>query len=179
MSGCNCFERSGTHGFTAIELLVTIAVLAIVTAFAVPGMTALVVRNRLAAQANELVGALNYARSEAVTRGQPVALCPAQSPYTACADSTRWTDGWVVFTDSGTANAIDAPQDVVRVFAALDGGSSLTTTATRVVRYLPDGFLTNDAGPFSLCTRSCSGQDVREVKLTRQGHPSVCTPPDC
>ncbi|MFA5940627.1 MAG: GspH/FimT family pseudopilin [Sinimarinibacterium sp.] len=173
MSGCSCLEESGTHGYTAIELLVTIAVLAIVTAFAVPGMTALVVRNRLAAQANEFVGALNYARSEAVTRGQAVALCPAQAPYAACANSSSWTGGWVVFADAGVANAIDDAADVLRVFDELQGGSTLNSHQVQVVRYLPNGFLDTVASPFALRAGHCSGNDVRSIRISPQGRPLV------
>lgn len=160
------------HGFTVLELLVTIAVLAVVVAFAAPGLRDLVVRNRLAAQANEFVGALNLARSEAVTRAQSVSLCPAQAPYTTCMNTATWSAGWIVFTDAGTAGSFDGTDEVLRVFDAV-GGSTLSTTATRSVIYQPDGFLAAAAGPFNLRPDGCSGDELRTIELSLQGRPAV------
>jgi len=166
-------RRHGGKGYSALELLVTVAVLAIVTSVAVPGLTTLVVRNRLATQSNALVSAFNLARSEAVTRGRPVALCPAQSPYTSCAGAADWSDGWMLFTDAGTTGSFDAGSDeLLRVFDALDGGSRLSA-GTAFVRYLPSGFLDGAAGPFTLRAASCTGDSARTISLTPQGRPST------
>lgn len=62
-------RRSDMHGFTLIELMVTLALLTIVVAIAVPNFTFFVQKTRLQSKADELVGLLNYARTEAVTRG--------------------------------------------------------------------------------------------------------------
>lgn len=60
------------HGFTLIELLVTIAVIVIMATIAVPGFQNLISSNRLAADYNEILAGLNYARSEAVKRRKTV-----------------------------------------------------------------------------------------------------------
>ena len=66
-------QRHG--GFTLVELAVTVAILAILIAIAVPSFTVVVNNNRLASQANALVGALQYARTESVRLNQRVVLC--------------------------------------------------------------------------------------------------------
>jgi len=63
-----------SHGFTLIELVITLAVLGIVLAFAVPAFNGVIENNRVTTQANTLLGAMNYARSEAVRRGEVVSL---------------------------------------------------------------------------------------------------------
>ncbi len=68
------FGHSG-RGFTLIELMVTVAVLAILTAIAIPTMTQLIVRSRMDATLHEFVSAINMARSEAVRRATRVTLC--------------------------------------------------------------------------------------------------------
>ena len=104
-----------TRGFTLIEMLTTVAVVAVTTTVGVPALTGFVAGNRAAAQINTLIGALNYARSEAVSSARQVSLCPytenpaASDPavrYT-CASATTWQQGWIVFRtvvdESGTA----------------------------------------------------------------------------
>ncbi|MEQ1439523.1 GspH/FimT family pseudopilin [Fontimonas sp. SYSU GA230001] len=176
MTRSSGLNDSRAQGYTAIELLVTIAVLAIITAYAIPALGEIVVRNRLAVQANELVGALNYARSEAVSRGGTVALCPSRPPYTACDISSSWSEGWVVFADGGVTGAIDDAADVLRVFDALQSGSTLDASGTQAVRYLPDGFLDASApSTFTLRPGQCAGHDLRIIRITPQGRPQVRT----
>ena len=62
-------------GFTLMELMVTIAIAAILVGIAIPSFTSIIVSNRLTTSANELVTALNLARSEAVKRGMRITFC--------------------------------------------------------------------------------------------------------
>ena len=66
------------RGFTLLELMVTVAVAAILATVAVPGFRDLIQNNRVTTQTNELVTALNFARTEAVKRGRPVDVVVTQ-----------------------------------------------------------------------------------------------------
>ncbi len=79
----HCYEI----GFTLIELMVTVAVLAILMAVATPSFTDILVSMRMRAAAYDLVGDLVLARSEALKRGTNVTITPA---------ATGWTGGWTV-----------------------------------------------------------------------------------
>jgi len=88
-----------THsGFTLIELMVTIAIVAILLAISVPGFQSFIEMIRSERIASDLRSAVNYARSEAIKTGEPVSVCAANSSNTGCATSakTDWTDGWLV-----------------------------------------------------------------------------------
>lgn len=99
------FNNSPTplaSGFTLVELLVTIALGSILLALAVPSFNGFIIANRLTTQANEMVAAINFARSEAIKRNGSISLCRANSTEaTACAATTGTWEHWIARTASG------------------------------------------------------------------------------
>lgn len=79
-------------GFTLVELMVTISILAILLGIGVPSFRATIEGNRITTVANDMVAALQFARSEAVKRGANVTLC-SSSDQRSC--SGAWANGWV------------------------------------------------------------------------------------
>lgn len=85
-------------GFTLVELMVTLAVAAILATVALPGFTSLIQTNRVTTQTNELVASLNLARSEAIRRGLPV---------TVTAIDNNFANGWNIhFEGENGANTV-------------------------------------------------------------------------
>lgn len=123
------------HGFTLIELMITLALAAIILTLGVPSFTETIRTNRVATQVNELVTALNLARSEAIKRATAVTVC-ASADQATCSGSNDWRTGWIVVTDDNT-NTTGSPSEntVVRVWGALKGWPTTTgapiTYATR------------------------------------------------
>src|SRR5882724_3310499 len=112
-------RRSASSGLSLIEMVVTVSVAAILLSVAMPGLRTMIQNNRVAADTNVLVGSLNYARSEALTRGLPVSIC-ASSNGTSCAGSANWAGGWIVFTDdAGTAGTLDGTDALIRSYPTL------------------------------------------------------------
>jgi type IV fimbrial biogenesis protein FimT len=174
------FPRSG---FTLIELMVTVAVAAVVLAIAVPSFQDLIRSNRLATQANQLITALSLARGEAIKRGVRVTVCKsanstATSP--ACTTSGDWRQGWVVFVDNtqvtgNVAGTIDGTDQRLRVFEPLSGTASLTggPDFQDWISYLPSGIsrgTTGDDidGTFKLCQGS-TGSKAKNIVVNKIG----------
>ncbi len=63
-----------SSGFTLVELMVIVAILGIFAGIAVPSFTDLVRRNRLQSASEEFYGLLQYARTEAVSRGRSITV---------------------------------------------------------------------------------------------------------
>ena len=120
-------------GFGLIELMVVIAIVAVLAAIGVPSFRQTLQSNRVQTEANDLVSAINTARGEAVTRSRPVTLCPSTDGAT-CSGDGDWSTPhqWIVFTDYGTQGVVDPGDEILRVWTAIDNGDALTTTGGTV-----------------------------------------------
>ena len=122
-------------GFTLIELMVTISVLAILLGIAVPSFQGFILNSRLTATTNDLASALAVARSEAVKRATRVTVCKTANSGSAnptCSTTANWQDGWIVFVDGGVAGAVDGTDssNILRVFQpTVSNGMAINTGA--------------------------------------------------
>lgn len=155
-----------SRGFTMIELLVAIAIAAIMLGLAVPSFIDFMVRNRLVTYNNEFVASLAFARSEAIRRAGPVSVCKS-STGTSCGGA--WSDGWIVFvnTDNDSPAVVDAGETVLRVHDALSSGYTLNANNNfkNYVTYSSDGSA-NQIGTFVFC-RNNQTVGAQAVTLTR------------
>jgi type IV fimbrial biogenesis protein FimT len=160
--------RKTNAGFTLIELLMTIVIASIVVTLAVPAFTDTIRNNRLTAQSNDLVTAINLARAEAVKRRSDVTVCPSTDQSTCAASA--WQDGWIV--------RAEASGDVIMAFPAMKGSTTVSAT-TNTVRYSQRGFLAN-GNPVTLRLCADSGKTGREITITGTGRPATVNPhPTC
>ena len=87
-------------GFTLVELLITIVVVTILLAAGVPAFQSFIKNNRVTAQTNGLISAIQLARSEALKRGANSGV--RQNDQARCTGKDTWTDGWICFLAGDT-----------------------------------------------------------------------------
>jgi len=139
-------------GFTLLELMITMGLIAIVMAIGIPSMTSFIQNDRLTTQINTLVGHLSYARSEAVKRSQQVGVC-VSSNTTSCTGGTNWESGWLIYVDSNGDGSFTGGEEILRAQQTLEGSNTLkpATIGSQVI-YDYRGFVdAASVGSFSLC----------------------------
>ena len=146
------------QGFTLIELMMVVAIVAILMGIGVPAMRETVVSNRMTSQLNDLLMGINTARSEAVRNNANVLLCRS-SAGTGCDNSATWADGWIVWFDENADTNVDATE-IVYVGAGTEYISFKETWFNVHLTFRPDG-TANTTGAL----RFCYGGD-REGTLT-------------
>lgn len=182
MRSSHCMLRSdglrvlAQRGFTLIELMVTISVLAILLGIAVPSFKDVLLGSTLTSHANNLIAAINLARGEALKRNVSVTLC-ASSDGSTCAGSGGWEQGWIIkckTTDHLSCDASGPDWIVVQRQQAAAAGLKITeASASRVVTFDPNGV---GATPVTLtvCRATPSaGSQERVISVTATGRSYV------
>jgi len=167
-------------GFSLIELLVTIAVVAILSTLAAPSFTNVIKNGRLATETNDLMSDLAFARAEAARRGKRVTLC-VSSNATGCGTGTVWSGGRIVFSDTGTYGTVDTGDEILRVnqpsgnkvSIAATGFTVSATSTLNYIQFRPNGTLNSDSiGSFTICDDRI-GAFGREIEVLKTGRVSL------
>jgi type IV fimbrial biogenesis protein FimT len=114
--------KTNFAGFTLVELMVILVVIGITLSLAVPSFQGMVVRNRIITQANEMILAVNLARSEASRTGSLVSIVAADSN-----GDNEFGGGWCIVIGNPGDPPTCAAGNVVRRFGAISGNSTLNS----------------------------------------------------
>lgn len=143
-------------GFTLFELMITLAIAAIITAIALPGFVGSIRNNRLTTTNNEFIATLNLARSEAIKRGVSISIRKVDDDSaTKLSNSANWEDGWDIFTDADNDGKFEAGDTLIRTYQAIPGNYTLRGDAefSDFIRFDSTGLSNNknNVGSFVLC----------------------------
>lgn len=166
-------------GFTLIELMIAIAVMAIIAGIAIPRFNEQILNNRSVDLAEELVDAIGFARSQAVSRPARISIC-ASNTGTTC--EGLWSEGYIVFVDNVTSDTT-TPADlgVILKFSQRARGNpeisvAFGETPTSLIRFTSTGTLarlSTDALKINTKMADCKGNYAREISITLAGQSTV------
>ena len=128
-----------TAGFTLVELMVVVSLLAILMGLAAPSFARLAKAAAISSAVNQFLADMRFARSEAVRRGGGVVLCRSEDPESAeptCSsslDSAGWASGWIVFNDINGNGERNPDEGLIRIQARQTGVESIATGGTPTV----------------------------------------------
>jgi type IV fimbrial biogenesis protein FimT len=169
-----------------IELVVTIAIAAVLIGLAAPSFTKVLQRNRIATEANSLTADLQFARGQAIKEGLPVTVCISTDQATCSTTSTDWGAGWIVFSDANNNQVVDTTPTIEEVwrkqasFGSNGSTDTFSNSATRAFTYSRDGFLTGlSVGTtdtkLTLQTVPANANAARCLTINRIGRQAVST----
>lgn len=165
-----------SKGFTLLELIIIIAILAISMAFAAPALSTLISNERISSSVNDFVAALQYAKTEAASRVNPVTICKRNTDGDGCVAGGDWSAGWIVFSDPNGNASVDAGEPVLLRHEALDaritfGGTAGVATS---ITYRPSGTSSvNNTEVLIICDDRGFADSARGVLVTITGRGNV------
>jgi type IV fimbrial biogenesis protein FimT len=162
-------EASRNRGITLTELLMCIAILAVLLPLAMPSYANLIGRTHGQVARGDLDTALNLARIAAVSRGGHVIACPS-SDQQQCSHTIQWQQGWIVFADLDHDGARTGDEPVLSAGQAQPAGVAILSSTGRLhVDYQPDGSAGGTNLTLTVCDRAAGAANATTLVVNQAG----------
>ncbi len=163
-------------GFTLLETLMCLAILAALVALSAPSFQAMLTKQRISAARTELVAAIQWARWEALRRNTRVALLRRTDCSAQLVSEDQWDCGWIIVAgDAITRNSVIPPADILQTFSVpagvrvlhQGGGSSLQIARSGYPLLVANKFVIGKPAPGT--TGVASERHVATLCMNRTG----------
>lgn len=173
-----------SRGLTLPEVVVTLAVVAILLAIALPGFGDLLAARRIDAAAARFHAHINRGRSEAILRGRRVIACPTRDREHCLADGI-WHTGWMLFVDRNADREHQADEPILEQSDPLERVRMVTSRMRRRIVLFPNGLTRGSNGTYTFCDANGSAAPLaviiansgraRRARVRGDGSPLDCT----
>ena len=188
-------KNSSGRGFSMIELVITIAIAAILLTLAIPSFTSFLNSNRVSGQANELLATFQTARLESIRRGRQVVVCGSSNANAAtpsCSGTAAW-GGWISFIDTDRDNVFDTGETLLQGNLLSGVTATASSNINAFVTFQSDGLARRSNGNLLqgrvvLCiattTPLLNARDVQfatgggSLRVTKRNATVSCTAPN-
>ncbi len=181
--------KKQNSGFTLIELIITVSIVAILVSIAAPSFRTMLENNRATTTTNELVSALLLARSEALKRRNNISICTSTDQATCAGNGERdFSKGWIVFQDcdgngsrdtsvdcdfDGNADDDEAIIKVQSEFGQLDIAKNGAEASQHFFTYTFTG--RSSANTFNITKKDTTTPVLKQISVARTGHVKTCS----
>lgn len=148
-------SEDNVGGFTLLEVLVTMALFAIIIGFAVPNFSKTFQSVNLNTVTADLGAALKFSRSEAIRRSGGITICASVAPSVdkpECSGQQSWSNGWIVLHDLDGDGKVGPKDSVLRRYSQITSAQLILSVDNSEIRYLASGLTDADATEFVLCS---------------------------
>ncbi len=173
------FQPPAFAGFTLVELVAALAVIAIVLAVGMPAMAGIRDSSQLSSTTNDFFSSLYLARSEAIKRNSRGTMCKSADGE-VCTNTGAWEQGWIVFHDVNNNADRDADETLIQRADPLPDGWHVSgnLNVSRYISYSPTGktHLVSgafQAGTITLCKESAGATNARQIIINAAGRVRV------
>lgn len=164
-----------------LELLAVMVIVAILATIGVPSFRYVTTSNRVATEADALLGDLQYARSEAIREGQAVTVCVSKDDANCdtSAVSPAWQEGWMIFSNPDAGQAVATNDPLLRSAPSFSstGDTFTSTNGIYAITFSRDGFaeLGGTSTRVTLHDSSGSKNYVRCLDVSQTGTMAIQT----
>ena len=164
-------------GFTLIEMMIALVILGVLATIAAPSMQTFIKEQRISGQANDLIGDLAIARSEAIRHASNVGVCPGT--IAGCVGGGNWANGRIVFVDLDNDGGWDAGETILRVRESLDSSNTMTSSGGDMIVFAASGLLAVGGGVYAICDSRLEAKG-RDITVSTTGQSRAAKPSaDC
>lgn len=157
-------NRARERGMTLLEMLIALAVVAIVLTVVSPNVQKIIAKNRTTSEINELSGIIQFARYTAIDQSSTAIVCPSAN-FATC--STDWNQAKIVFIDNNGNNTRDSSEPLLMSSTAISSGNNMQGP-NAVVAFLDSGAASASAS-IKICPRSGDQSLARSININAQG----------
>jgi type IV fimbrial biogenesis protein FimT len=161
------------RGMTLLEMLVALAVVAIVLTVVAPSVQTIISKNRTTSEINELSAAIQFARFNAIDQSSRAVVCPAPD-FAAC--SANWNQAKIVFIDNNGNGARDDSEALLFSTTAIATTNTMTGPSGPIVFY--ESGATNASASIKICPDSKDSKLARSININAQGRVRLSTDSD-
>ena len=167
-------RRAHQKGVTLLEMLIALAVAAIVLTTVAPSMQTIVAKNRITADINTVSSVIQYARFNAIDQQSATTICPSPD-FSDC--STNWNQAKIVFMDANGNGDRDTSEPLLMSTEAISGGNNMKGPST-VIQFTESGATNvsetmSDTVSLILCDSTKKADLTRALLINQQGRVRV------
>ncbi len=174
-----------SHGFTLIELMVVLTIVAILSAIAAPSLKRMIQSTTISGNVNTFLADMRYARSESIRRGGGVVMCRSDAPEAAnpTCDSSNdtkasgWVSGWIIFHALERDDVQASSETLLRVQSPITSIDSIATTVSKF-RFTATGRSSSSAGSLVFGGGNYAADIRRRVCISSSGRPRIASNSD-